>query len=479
MPPTSPDAARLGARDRDRRSSWRMPQSWRPVVRTAIDRLGSAAHAVPTSSARPSRRPRTPRPVRRPTSSCLRAGRCRSRVAGREVALGDDVSPPARSEPSAGSAARRRRSRARPRSGPCRRRRGVASWPGWPRPSPRSSVGSSDDRVVRPATRPIERQVLLDERGAERRPRRSRTLDAGRVVRPADRDARTRRASSRSRARFASAGAAGIARHAVEQRERRVAGARTVSTAAATSTMSPCPVETQHRAATRAPAARGSGRLVSSPDADLERRHVQRVEEVGRGRRRTASRGSTMPRSWACALQARPRPRRAGRSRGEHRALVRRPQSPARWYAAVGASAEARASGSKVWNLTASAPASAAASMSAVRDRRVAVVVDAGLGDDEDRIRAPMSRSPSGTGADRSRREECLGVREVDSSYRCRWRARRRHDEPSVRPGSTNRRVSARARRGRRRRTRRSAGAGSVSPSPTSIGGACRRRSDP
>ena len=115
------------------------------------------------------------------------------------------------------------------------------------------------------------------------------------------------------------------------------------------------------------------------------------------------------------------RRRRAGRAGGASRA-GRRPASAGRLAGRrpSGRPAAASASGSNVWNLTASAPASAAASISAMGHRRVAVVVDAGLGDDEDRTGADRPVRRCSTGSDRAGRQHAASATAGPAARRCR-----------------------------------------------------------
>ena len=99
----------------------RMPQSWRPVVRTAIDRTGSGS-VTPAPRDRPARSSTpasTPRPVRRPTT--VPAARRRQPGSGSqdvEVVGATPRAPPAAAVASGGCAGRRARRRARPRPAP-------------------------------------------------------------------------------------------------------------------------------------------------------------------------------------------------------------------------------------------------------------------------------------------------------------------------------------------------------------------------
>ena len=232
--------------------------------------------------------------------------------------------------------------------------------PGSRRPSRANSSGSSDVAWSGPRHRPVQGQVLLDERRAERG-RGERQVGAGRVVRPAGRQAErlAHRLASRAGRR---PGRGRIAGHAMEQAPAaRGPAARIASTAAATSTMWPSRSRRASGRPRRASRAR-NGRFVSSPGPDLEGRHVERIEEIGRGvvERRGQEDDAAVV---GVVAQAGPGVRRQRQAR-EHRPLVLRPGRRPPGTPRSGAAAAARASGRNVWNLTASAPVSAAASTS-------------------------------------------------------------------------------------------------------------------
>ncbi len=172
-----------GGQDRDRprglgsRSSAGSPRSSGSTSRARLDRA---------------------RPVRRPTSVAgPRRARARSRVAARRVVGGHDVPRPAGSVASGGCAGRRARSSRSASTGaftpvPMRRPRRPGS-PHHRLERRRFERG----RVVGARPRPIEGQVLLDQRGPGR-DRGDRDVDARRVVRPADRHAERAAHASRS-----------------------------------------------------------------------------------------------------------------------------------------------------------------------------------------------------------------------------------------------------------------------------------------
>ena len=343
----------------------RMPQSWRPVVRTAIDRTGSGVgharlHEIVGLDHRAGARPRAPCGARR---ACRRRAGARP-VPGRRAtrsSSGHDRAPPA------GSVRQwrlRRATRATSRSASTGTFTPVpiaASTARIAATMRREPGGLERRRVVGARPRPIQRQVLLDERGAGRDRGDARRSMPGVWSDQPTGTPNARRSVSIAR-RLASAGSRRVARHAVEQRERRVAVPRAIaSTAAATSTMSAMPVESEQRAAAaREPGEERQVGQLARPD--LERRHVE-ARRAGRpSRRRTASRG-TRCRARGRGAGARPRPRRAGPAGRASRAGPQPDRRPAAGTRRSARRPTASASGSNVWNLTASAPASAAASI--------------------------------------------------------------------------------------------------------------------
>ena len=215
-------------------------------------------------------------------------------------------------------------------------------------------------RVVRPATRPVERQVLLDDRGAQRG-RGDRQLRAGRVVRPAGlQPERLPHGLHRRQVRVPRRGRVARRRNGAGP-ARRVRSRGSCPRPRRPRPSSAIPVETIIGRPRRASRSR-KGRFVSSPEPTLK----PGTSIASRRSAESSSNGAernTMPAIVGVRLQRAARRRRAGRVARASRAGPR-PGRLARWYAAVGAVADARASGTKVWNLTASAPASAAASTS-------------------------------------------------------------------------------------------------------------------
>ncbi len=205
MPPTS----------RSWRSGWsrmaaqverRMPQSWRPVVRTAIVRGGPRRGHRGAPGRRRRRAGRRHGPGR-PPDELLAAGpaTCRSPGAARRGRRRPLTTPAASVAPSGGSGERRPRSPLR-RTGAFSPVPSATSTVRIPRPSRRKSSGSSDARGPDPE-RP-GRASGASRSGRTERHGRERQLDAEGVVGPAGRNAEGARRVSIAR-RFAVAGSAG------------------------------------------------------------------------------------------------------------------------------------------------------------------------------------------------------------------------------------------------------------------------------
>ncbi len=329
-----------------------------PPVLAAGREDGDGLHA---SSSFDHRRPRTrhaPSGARRARASA--PGRCRSPVAGRADRPRRWSRPRTGREPSGGCAARRRRPRARPRSGACRRRRSRPPWPGSPRPSPRTRTARATSRDparvrVRSSVRCFSMIVAPSAVAA------IGSSVPGRVVRPAGlQPERVAHRPHRRQVRVHGRGRVGG--DAMEQRQLGQSGrSDRVDRCGDLGHRRP----SRSRRSSGGPCGRGArGRAgsSSSPEPTLK----PGTSIASRSSAEASSNGverNTMPRSRGVALQTRPRHRSAGRAAraspadprpGRRRAGTRR----------SGQSPTARASGTKVWNLTASAPASAAASMS-------------------------------------------------------------------------------------------------------------------
>ena len=215
--------------------------------------------------------------------------------------------------------------------------------------------------MVRTWHRPVERQVLLDQACTDGR---GRERQLGPVA-VADQPTGTPKAAPQggdrpqvrvSRHRPGSSRRSGRARPGDRRRRPRIHRRSDLDDVGH-------PGRDEQRPASRA-SRRQEREVGQLSGADLERRHVEPVEQLGGGARRTGSTGRPAPapphgrwsRGQASRRQGEPEqhlPLIAGESRGGSLVLGRR-----------GAAAEASASGSNVWNFTASAPASAAASTS-------------------------------------------------------------------------------------------------------------------
>ena len=182
-----------------------------------------------------------------------------------------------------------------------------------------------------------------------------------------------------------------------------------------------------------------NGRLVSSPDPTLNAGTPRPSSRSAAPSSNGVDRNS-IPRSWARRWS----PAQASAGRASRASISRwsAPDSPARrWYAAVGAPGEARAAGSKVWNLTASAPAAAAASISraAIAGSPLWLTPASAITNTGP---SPIRRSPIGTGRmGRAASTASAASRSCSSSTSIARSAG--IDMPMVRPGSTNRRDRA------------------------------------
>ena len=340
-----------------------MPQSWRPVRedrdRPGPDRRRSCARPATIVGSDHRAGPHVDRAVRRPTDDVAGARRRQPGPGsqGVEVVRADRRSRPARSARQwrlrRATAAISRSAATGPLLAVAERRLDAPDRRATMR---REAVGLERRRVVGAGPRPIERQVLLDQRGAERGrgDRRARSRACGRTSRPGR---RTRGAGSRSRGGSRRRRPPGSSRRSGTAPAAGRRRPRTASTAAATSTMSAMPGREQQRPAAAARGRRGTGGWSARPDPTLKAGTSSRSSRSADAvveRRRQEARSRARARAPGAPAQA-----SAGRaSRREHLALVARRDSPAvAGRRPSGAPAAASASGSKVWNLTASAPA--------------------------------------------------------------------------------------------------------------------------
>ena len=404
------------------------------------DRTDASRHASPSTSAAldgDARGHRAAASGRRPSDPARAGanpvpGRRTSTSSSLDDAAGRERAPPVEAPPRDAADDRQlrvdrdacRRSPARPRSPHRRDHR-------------RERVGLQRCGVVGPGQPPIERQVLLDQRGAQRRPPPTAKLDPGRVVGPADGHAERALAASRwpagsrPRARRGSSTRSGTARAAGRRRR------ATVSTAAATSTMSAIPVDRSSGRPRGARRAR-NGRFVSSPDADLEGGHVR----AGRAGRPTPSSNGVERNTMPALVGVLPE-RRASSAGRAAAASISRWSSPARRRVAGTrrsgrpATPRPRIEGLELDGVGAGRSRGVDSRRAIARSPSWLTPASAMTNTGP----SPIRRSPNGTGRTAAPRAGLRGeqvVLLVDVDARSAG-----IDSPMVRPGSTNRRDRA------------------------------------